>query len=58
MTDSDLEIESLTREPDSVIEEFMESTSNAKDESKTGTNCLNKGCHIDSETNERVLGIT
>ena len=39
---SDLEIEILMRQSDSVIEEFVASTSHVKDENKIGAECLMK----------------
>ena len=42
LADLDLEIESLTQDPDLVIEEFIASTSHIKDKSKIGTEQLRK----------------
>ena len=58
MTDSYVEIESLMRGLDSVIEEFMESASHVKYESKIEKEHLRKVWHIDQETDERMLGVT
>ena len=42
VTDSVLDLKILIREPDSVIEKFMVSTSHVKDENKIGRKHLSK----------------
>ena len=57
VTDSDLEIESLKREPDSVIEDFIVSASYTKDVSKKGTEHLSKIWRINLENTEITLDV-
>ena len=58
MTYLDLEIESLIRELDSVIEEFMVNTFHVKHGNEKDSEQLNKVWHINHETAKRMLGAT
>ena len=58
VADSDLEIESLVRKPDLVIEEFMVRTSHIKDEKNIRSKYLRKVWRVNHDTSERTLGVT
>ena len=58
MTNSCLEIERLMREPDSEIEDVVDSAYHVKDEIKISVKFLRKALSFDNEDSERTLGAT